>query len=569
MAFDPLIQNLLKQVSKDEMAKHVQNLCKFTRVSGTEDEEKAVEYIVSTLKKCGVKTDVYEFDSLISQPKQARVDLIYPTLKSFKSITHPFSLTTPEEGVVTELLYVGKGSEEDYNIKNVRGKIVLTDGNASPDKVWLAQNYGVIGQIFISNENVPHEMIITTVWGTPSIKTSFRIPRIYVASVPHEDGEILKLGTSKGKVIVRLYTQTNTTWAKLRIPVATIEGKEEPERFVLIGGHLDSWYVGATDNATGNASCLEIARVLNENKEKLRRSVKIAWWVGHSQGRYSGSTYFVDKEWDNLNSNCISYINIDSPGSKGATVYLLEAMPEAMDFSEEVARTLTGIQVERLKPGRWGDQSFWGIGVPSIDCYSMAPVETRANVGGSGGGWWWHTPYDTEEYVDTEYLVRDTEVNLAIALTLINSKVLPFKLSANAERYLEELLNLKDKDSEYLVDYDDLIRKAGELKSELLKLENSLNSVEEEKVKEVNDTLIRLSRILNPTLFTAAGRYEQDPAVDQPYLPMLNYVLKKDTLGKDNYQFLKVTLRREGNRVSDTLLEAIKVTDECLRKISK
>ncbi|MGB9622857.1 MAG: M28 family metallopeptidase, partial [Candidatus Bathyarchaeia archaeon] len=398
------------------------------------------------------------------------------------------------------------------------------------------------------------------------IKTSFRIPRIYVASVSHEDGEILKFGTSKGKVIVRLYTQTNTTWAKLKIPMATIEGKDEPEKFVLIGGHLDSWYVGATDNATGNASCLEIARVLNENKERLRRSVKVAWWVGHSQGRYSGSTYFVDKEWDDLNSNCISYINIDSPGSKGATVYLLESMPETMDFSEEIAKTITGIQVERLKPGRWGDQSFWGVGVPSIDCYSMAPMETRANVGGSGGGWWWHTPYDTEEYVDAEYLVRDTKVNLAIALTLVNSKVLPIKLSANAERYLEELLNLRDRDGEYLVDYDSLIRKAGELKSKLLKLEGSLNNIGEEGARKVNDVLMRLSRILNPTLFTAAGRYEQDPAVDQPYLPILHYVLKRDTLGKDNYQFLKVTLTRERNRISDTLSEAIKVTEECLQK---
>ncbi len=564
MSFDTAVHDLLGQLSKDKMIGHIRNLCRLARVSGTEDEKKAVEYIVSQLEEYGVRTDVYQFDSLISQPEHAKVDLIYPTLNSFKAITHPFSMTTPEEGIISELIYVGKGREEDYVTKSVKGRIVLTEGNASPEKVWLAQNQGAIGQVFVSNENVPHEMIITTIWGTPSAKTSSRMPKIHVASISRQNGETLKETASKGKAVLRLYTETSTRWVTLKMPVATIEGKEEPERFVLVGGHLDSWYFGATDNATGNACCLEIARVLNENKDRLRRSVKIAWWVGHSQGRYSGSAYFVDREWDSLNKNCISYVNVDSPGSKGTNVYLLEAMPEVMDFAEETVKALTGLPVERLKPGRWGDQSFWGLGIPSIDCYSIAPPENRANVGGSGGGWWWHTPYDTEEYVDPEYLVRDTKVNLAITLALANNHILPFRLSSNADTYIKALSSLRDSDSKNLVDYSSLICKAEELESKLLPLETSLKDLGKEKASKANHTLMKLSRILNPTLFTAAGRYEQDPATDQPYLPTLSSVLKVETLDEDSLQFLKVTLQRERNRISDTLTEAVAAAEECL-----
>ncbi len=560
--------NILKHVSKENLMEHVKHLCGLQRISGTEGEYRAVEYIVSKLKEYGMDTRVYEFDALISRPLNAKIDVIHPELKPLNAITHPFSLSTPQEGIISELVYAKNGKKEDYNSVDVGGKIVLTDGNASPEKAWVAQNMGAIGIVNISNEEVPHEMIITTVWGTPSIKTYHRIPKIHVASIGKSEGEYLKKTLVKEKVLIKLYTKTETKWCKLRMPLAAVEGTIEKEKFVLIGGHLDSWYYGATDNATGNACCLEIARIISKEKVRLRRSVRIAWWVGHSQGRYAGSTYYVDREWEDLNKNCIAYINVDSPGSKDATVYFLESMPETMDFAEYLAKKLTGLKVERLKPGRWGDQSFWGLGAPSIDCYSMAPEEKRANVGGSGGGWWWHTPYDTIEYVDPEFLVRDTQVNLAIVLALANCIIFPFKFSKNAELYSSTLAELKGYDKENVLNLSVLVDKSRRLKNLLEKVEELSGTINSEKSSILNNMFLRLSRILNPTLFTFKGRYEQDYAVDEPYLPGLSKILELEKLDEDYKKFLTTTLIREKNRISDTLDEAIILVEETLYKIS-
>ena len=63
---------------------------------------------------------------------------------------------------------------------------------------------------------------------------------------------------------------------------------------MLVHGHYDCWEVGVGDNATGDATLLELARVLWVIARRLRRSVKLAWWPGHSTGRYAGSTWFAD-----------------------------------------------------------------------------------------------------------------------------------------------------------------------------------------------------------------------------------------------------------------------------------
>ncbi len=65
--------------------------------------------------------------------------------------------------------------------------------------------------------------------------------------------------------------------------------------------------------------CLSWPACCNCHRGKLRRSVKVGWWVGHSYGRYAGSTWYCDTFFNDLRKNCVGYMDIDSPGVKGAT----------------------------------------------------------------------------------------------------------------------------------------------------------------------------------------------------------------------------------------------------------
>lgn len=64
----------------------------------------------------------------------------------------------------------------------------------------------------------------------------------------------------------------------------------------------------------GDAALLEVARVLWAHRDILKRSVRIAWWPGHSTGRYARSAKFADRFAIDLDEK----VNCDSPGRRWA-----------------------------------------------------------------------------------------------------------------------------------------------------------------------------------------------------------------------------------------------------------
>lgn len=87
---------------------------------------------------------------------------------------------------------------------------------------------------------------------------------------------------------------------KASITVAQIRGVEKPDEQVIIGGHLDSWYLGqgATDNGTGAMSVLEAARILNTLVKtqgwKPKRTLTFILFTQEESGGGGVRTYIVN-----------------------------------------------------------------------------------------------------------------------------------------------------------------------------------------------------------------------------------------------------------------------------------
>ncbi|MFQ8815571.1 MAG: M28 family metallopeptidase [Sutterella wadsworthensis] len=104
----------------------------------------------------------------------------------------------------------------------------------------------------------------------------------------------------------------------------------------MVTGHVDSWGLGALDNASGNACAVELARILAPLASDMRRSVRFVLWSGHSHGRYAGSTAWCDAHFEELERHCLLNVNSDCLGGHGATV--MTESP-AMASTRGLART--------------------------------------------------------------------------------------------------------------------------------------------------------------------------------------------------------------------------------------
>ena len=164
-----------------------------------------------------------------------------------------------------------------------------------------------------------------------------------------------------------------------------------PEEFVLLHGHVDSWHQGVGDNATGDATMLEIARVFWQNRADLARGAQAAWWSGHSHGRYAGSTWFADAFAIELAKGCVAQVNCDSPGCRWADTFNeLTTMSETNAFVNSAIFETTGIMPQTERAVRAGDYSFNGIGISSFYMLSSTMSQAKRDemgyypVGGCG-----------------------------------------------------------------------------------------------------------------------------------------------------------------------------------------
>jgi hypothetical protein len=572
-------------VSAKELESTVTYLCELgEKVAGSQEERKACDYLTDRLKAYGYTPVVHEFDSYISYPRSAKLVVTVAGKRiDIPAVGVAFGQSTPPDGITEDVVLVGSGGEAQYVGKDVRGRIVLSTKLPSPANALAAAKHGARGMISMSAGKQRHKMIITPIWGTPEFEQVNDIPRVPVVSIAKTDGDPLVAALQAGPVRATLITDTFEGWRKLRLPTADLMGRE-PE-FALVGAHYCSWFDGSTDNVSGDACVLELARVLKHFEGKLRYGIRFAWWPGHSHGRYSGSTWYADTHWHELSDNAIVYFNIDSPGVKGATVYVpRHQMAEVAAFNETMTTEVTGWTtmtsanaqlalgrrgdkyVSPTRPSRAADQSFWGIGVSSMSVYSMLTPDDAnrdPNVGGSGGAWWWHSEHETIDKFDAGILGQDTRLYASILLRLATASVLPFKVAAIADDFQDSLKEYAEEAGRFLP-LGQLIAEVDVLKGRLKRLEAECAALADERATAAaNRLFLRLARTLNPVLYQACSPFEHDLALGSRALPSLAPALRLKTMNPDSdaFKFTVVGLCRRINRVRHQVLEAMREID--------
>lgn len=565
-----LEKQILDQITLDHAWSLIERFSTMVR-EHPDDVNAAAQVIVERLEALGVPVTVYDADLYLSLPKPSYVEAGGRRYEAKAPSMSAIAL----DGVTAPLVYVpsrrATGADDLFDTvsgdalraADVRGKIVVTEGFAGPANTAEFEAAGAAGLIAVNPGVDVHWGTCTTIWGSPDLHDLPRKPKIPAVAVNRPDGEAL-IELARRGAEAKVVAVLEEGWYASKVPVVSIPGTEEPEKFVLLHGHYDSWDVGVGDNATGDATLLEIARVLWHNRQHLKRSVRIAWWPGHSTGRYAGSTWFADTFALDLDENCVAQVNCDSPGCRWATEYIdVSLTAETEAFAAGVIRDAVGQPMRAERAAQAGDYSFNNIGISSYFMLlsTMSP-EARAEkgyypVGGCGGNIAWHTENDTIEVADEEILLKDLRIYTLAVLRNANAEVLPFDWRVTAAEFADTLREYQRRAGDRF-SFDLAMEATAELGKAL---DAFYDAVASGRIapKQANEVIMRLARLLIPVNFTREPRFWHDPAVTIPPLPALAVAAELDRYQGDHLGFAKTHLTRAQNAYVATVRQATRL----------
>ncbi|POR52681.1 M28 family peptidase [Bosea psychrotolerans] len=540
---------LVDKVSAAGMMTGLKALAQWSKVAGTAGEASSFAWLEERLDQLGLKTELMAHDAYISIPGPARLVV---GGRSVTAITHSMSLSSPAGGLTGALVDLGEGARTAFAERDLRGRIALVNGIASPGIALLASQAGAAGVVQISPHHLLHEMCISPIWGNPSVDTRSALPNVVVLTISNAEGEALRNALKAGAVEVTLHADVDTGWRKTPLLVGDLPLADDPQGpFILLSCHVDTWFNGVMDNGSANIAMLEVLRLCLEQRKAWRRGIRICFWSGHSQGRYSGSAWYADHHWAELDARCAAHVNLDSPGAIGANDLTRTGSAgglfgiAAAAIAEETGQELAG-----RRKARSADDSFPGIGIPSV-FGSLSLQEPSALKMRNDLGWWWHTEHDLLDKIDPALLVRDARIVLRVVLELLTRERLPIDYANQLGDLAGELARLEDQ----LNGAPRLGQALGKAKTLALALSAFDGMALDASTHD--RAVMKLSRILVPLDYTRGDRFVHDPALSLPSWPILDPIRRLvSSAAGDAARFAEVDAVRALNRLTHSLTAA-------------
>ena len=572
------LESFFEDISIANIQNHLEYLCSFEKLSGTPEAERFTEYAVNYLRQEGIPCETLRFPAFLSDPVAADLSVtVKGETKRFTCRPRSFSACCPE-GVRGPLFYDPSNDdrgmterEKEGFRKQMSGRIVVSRGY-DERYAKLAEQAGALAwiQVWKSGEKMLHEDTVSPVWGTPDLDSCLQRLTIPVIAVDASSGEELirmcstpaadgadseaaagsdaAAGNCSSAVEAFLTCVVNEEIREVSLPVAVIPG-EYPE-FVLLSDHYDTWYIGAFDNTCANAVTLELARVFFRHRWELHRSLRIAWWPGHSNGRYMGSTWYCDHFYDELKECCMASLNSDLIGARGSdTIFVRTTGLEGRKFVLETAEAaVPGAEVVFGRIGRGSDQSFFGCDIPyHLNPRLEAPVQGRTTAA-PGGHPFWHTEYDTIDKLDPEVIRKDARLLGALTYRFLTEKEPPTELNEFFGSLGTLLTSLRERSAETEVRsvLNEILQELADVWKlwEDVVTEHSGDTQFADRItKDAGGTICRL-------LQSSGSPYEQDTAFAYGPLHLFGESCRADreTWPADQFLFSRTTMIRQRNR---------------------
>ncbi len=356
-----------------------------SRPAGSEAERQAAQYISHQLTTYGYQTQVQEF-TFEFYVEKATLEVEAPAPLSL----NPRALRLSAGGEVTaELVLAGLGRPQDFPPEGLKGRIALIErGDLSfSDKVTNATAAGAAAVVIYNNVEGLFR---------GELKEESPIPAL---SLSQAEGRQLQALLEEGPLTVHLFVQSAQ---ETKTSQNVIGRSPQDDCQVVVGAHYDSVAAGpgANDNASGSATLLEIARVLD-----LRGQAEGVCFVafGAEELELFGSRHFVATLASQGQPNPRAMVNLDMVGVGGE--WQLMGSPSLVEKIDQAAAAL-GLDPVPTEPRLNSDHlSFMEAGIPAILIHRFEDPRR-------------HTESDRAEFVEPQLLKEAAKLTLLVLAEL-------------------------------------------------------------------------------------------------------------------------------------------------------
>ncbi len=344
-AMAPITRAVFGAIRGDRAFRTVDYVQRYFRLPGNRGFDLAIDTVASLLRAAGYVKEtsappstrlVYRIESrsmrdMAWTPEGASITIVgrparlqsWPTNLNMIAIN---SASTAPEGVTAAVVDVGAGADADFAAVDVKGKIVLAEGNAQSifPKAMQKGAAGVLAAQKLPAYNQQSKNV-TSIQFTGIARNT--LAPGWLLFVSRSSRDALKLALASGPVSVHVIVRTLFERRPERTLVAEIRGATKPNERFVYSAHVQE--PGANDNATGVGTLAEMARVaaqlVQRGAANPQRTVTFLW------GDEIRSTDRFLKE-DSVRRTGVKWgMSLDMVGENTARTggtFLIEKMPD-------------------------------------------------------------------------------------------------------------------------------------------------------------------------------------------------------------------------------------------------
>jgi carboxypeptidase Q len=375
------------------------------RLSGSPALDRAIAWAVAEMKRDGLENVHTE---KVMVPRWVRgyesAEIVEPAPHQIVMLGLGDSVGTPAEGLQAEVLVVHGFEDLDTHASHARGRIVLFNVPFT--------NYGETVRFRSQGPSRAARLGAVAMFvravGPPGLRTPHTgalqyasdTPTIPSAAITTEDADRLQRMADRGsRIVVRLKMEAHFERdAESANVVGELRGRELPDEVVVVGGHLDSWDVGAgaSDDGGGCVVTWEALRVMKKLNLRPRRTVRVVLWTNEENGGRGGQAY-RDQHRTELAKHVMM---MESDGGVFRPLgFGFTGNETARDTVRAIATLLTGIAANQISLGGGGADIGPSVQEARIPAMSL-------DVDGSKYFLVHHTPADTIDKIDPTDMAR-------------------------------------------------------------------------------------------------------------------------------------------------------------------